>query len=120
MIHPMGGVSGILQGATNLEGQGLSLSLSTHDPSRMNLSSIQYLSSNPNFSPLLSLNPSISGEIRGQNVSFEENHDSRIKQSRCNESMLFDVPRNNLDAKKADIPAYGVSSISSGFLIQST
>lgn len=27
--------------------------------------------------------------------------------------MLFDVPRSNLDAKKADIHAYGVSSISS-------
>lgn len=113
MIHPMGGVSGILQGATSLEGRGLSLSLSTHDPSRMNMSSIQYLSSNLDFSPLSCPNPSISGETRGQNVSFEENDDSQIKQSRCNEYMVSDVPRSNLNAKKADIPAYGMSSISS-------
>ncbi|KAL2477055.1 BEL1-like homeodomain protein 6 [Forsythia ovata] len=111
MIHPMGGVSGILQGATNLEGRGLSLSLSTQEPSRMNMSSIQYLSSNPNFSTLLGSNPSISGETRGQNGSLEENDDSQIKQSRYDEYMLSDVPGSNSDSIKANVPAYGVSSI---------
>ncbi|CAA3017735.1 Hypothetical predicted protein [Olea europaea subsp. europaea] len=109
----MGGVSGILQGATNFEGQGLSPSLSTQKPSQTNMSSIQYLSSNPNISPLLGQNPYISGETRGQNGSFLENNDSQTIRSRYNSYMLSDVPGSNSDATKGDIPAYGVSSIAS-------
>ncbi|KAL2460100.1 BEL1-like homeodomain protein 6 [Abeliophyllum distichum] len=73
----MGGVSGILQGATNLEGRGF-------------IPESQY-----------------TGTITNEYVIYP------IKQSRYNEYMLSDVPGSNSDAIKANIPAYGVSSIAS-------
>ncbi|CAK9185461.1 unnamed protein product [Ilex paraguariensis] len=59
LMHPMDGAMDTLQSRQN--SQGLSLSLSTHIPSGIQMSSMQYRSNNPGFSSFLSPNPSRRG-----------------------------------------------------------
>ncbi|KAG8368201.1 hypothetical protein BUALT_Bualt15G0020600 [Buddleja alternifolia] len=74
--------SNILQGGTNLPGQGLSLSLGTNVQSVMQ---IQYQNDNS----MLGHNPLISGEDRGRNNMCFENVDTyQTKQTRDNDYML--------------------------------
>ncbi|KAI3446150.1 hypothetical protein Pfo_002815 [Paulownia fortunei] len=110
MMHPAGGTSGVLQGAPNLQGQGLSLSLSTHVPSVLQMSAIQYENGNPDFSSILGPNALIPGEDRGRSISFENEDSFQTKQSRDNGYMLSSVPGSNSDAAN-DIPPYGMPSI---------
>lgn len=111
MMHQTGGTSCVLQGAPNLQGQGLSLSLSTNVPSVLHMSSIQYQNDNPDFSSILGPNALIPGEDRGRNnISFENEDSFQNKQSRDNDYMLSSVPGSNSDAAN-DIPPYGMPSI---------
>lgn len=81
-MPPMGSAIGILQGVQNLQGQGLSLSLSTQIPSTGQVPSMEYRGPNSGFSSFL--NPlSISGEGLG----------------------------GNSDSMKPDMSAYGMSSV---------
>lgn len=96
-MHPMGG--------QNLQGQGLSLSLSPQIPSGIQFHSIQYRNPNPGFSSFLSPNSSISGDR-------QDEQDSQSKQIRNTECVLPGFPGSNSDSTKADGSPYGMSNIS--------
>lgn len=91
MMHQAGGSSCVLQGTPNLQGQGLSLSLSSHVPL------IPYQNESADFSSILGSNALMHGEDRGRNISFE-NEDS------------FANGVNNGDGG-SDISSYGMPSI---------
>ncbi|KAF7126767.1 hypothetical protein RHSIM_Rhsim11G0180900 [Rhododendron simsii] len=70
-MPPMGGATGLLQSMQNLQGQGLSLSLSTQLPSAMQMPSIDYRNPNSGFSAFLNPNLSISGEGSGNSDNMK-------------------------------------------------
>ncbi|KAM1382142.1 hypothetical protein ACFX2F_034642 [Malus domestica] len=105
VTHPMGSSSGILHGGQNLQGQGLSLSLSTQIPSGMQMPSISYRNPNMGFASFLSPNPSVSSEGDGRNGSF------RDEQPRNVEYLPSGFPGGNPDSSKGDLSPYGMSSI---------
>lgn len=94
MMHQAGGSSCVLQGAPNLQGQGLSLSLSTHVP--LHVPSIPYQNEGADFSSILGTNAMMHGEDRGRNISFE-NEDS--------------FPTGGNADGASDISSYGMPSI---------
>ncbi|XP_042494423.1 BEL1-like homeodomain protein 7 [Macadamia integrifolia] len=72
---------GILHGGQNLQGQGLSLSLSTQIPSTIPVPPFQYRNSNPGFSSLLnSSHPSMSGDGGSGTSSSKDDESSQGKQ----------------------------------------
>lgn len=104
VTHAMGGPSNILHGGQNLQGQGLSLSLSTQMPSGIQMSSIPYRNPNPGFA-FLSPNSSISGE------SGDRNGSSRDEQLRNAEYLPPGFPGGNQDLNKGDSSPYGMPTI---------
>lgn len=70
-MPPMGGATSLLQSMQNLQGQGLSLSLSTQLPSAMQMPSIDYRNPNSGFSAFLNPNLSISGEGSGNSDNMK-------------------------------------------------
>lgn len=109
-MHLMGQASGI-QGVQNLQGQGLSLSLSPQIPAALQLSSMEYRNPNSCFSSFLSPNLSISGEESGRSASFRDNENSQNKQMRNVEYMLPGFLGGNADSMKMDLSPYGMSSV---------
>ncbi|GFY94409.1 BEL1-like homeodomain 6 [Actinidia rufa] len=108
-MPPMGSATSLLQGVQNLQGQGLSLSLSTQVPPSMQLPSIEYR--NPNSSGLSSFtspNLLISGEGNGRSVSIRDNESSENKFPNNAEYM---PPGFYSDPMKTDMSSYGMSSI---------
>ncbi|KAM1760116.1 hypothetical protein ACFX14_003039 [Malus domestica] len=105
VTHPMGSSSGILHGGQNLQGQGLSLSLSTQIPSGMQMPSISYRNTNMGFASFLSPNASVSSEGDGRNGSF------RDEQPRNVEYLQSGFPGGNPDSSKGDLSPYGMSSM---------
>ncbi|CAL9021886.1 unnamed protein product [Prunus brigantina] len=105
VTHPMGGSAAILHGGQNLQGQGLSLSLSTQIPSGMQMPSIPYRNPNMGFASFLSPNPSISSEGDCRNGAF------RDEQPRNVEYLQSGFPGSNPDSSKGDLSPYGMSSI---------
>ncbi|KAL8543031.1 hypothetical protein ACS0TY_003781 [Phlomoides rotata] len=101
MMQQQGGASCVLQG------QGLSLSLSTNVPSVLHVPPFQYQNENTDFSSILGSNPLMHGEEdRGRNISFNNEDSFQTKQSRDNSNndyMLSSAPN--------DIPTYGMPSI---------
>ncbi|KAH6780082.1 hypothetical protein C2S52_011319 [Perilla frutescens var. hirtella] len=95
MMHQAGGSSCVLQGAPNLQGQGLSLSLSTHVP--LHMPSIPYQNESGDFSSILGSNALMHGEDRGRNMSFENE-----------DSFPTGVPGSNVDGASE---SYGMPSI---------
>lgn len=71
VTNPLSGTPTILHGQ-NLQGQGLSLSLSTLIPSGMQVPSISYRNSNLGFSSLVNPNPLNSGNDGGRNGSCRD------------------------------------------------
>ncbi|OVA08723.1 Homeobox domain [Macleaya cordata] len=67
---------GILHGGQNLQGQGLSLSLSTHIPSAIPVPSFQYRQPNPGLTSFLNSHPSISGSGGGGSGSGSRDDES--------------------------------------------
>jgi len=70
-MPPMGGATGLLQSMQNMQGQGLSLSLSTQMPSAMQMPSMDFRNPNSGFSAFLSPNLSISGEASGNSDNMK-------------------------------------------------
>ncbi|CAK9142051.1 unnamed protein product [Ilex paraguariensis] len=105
LMHTMGGATSTLQG-----GQGLSLSLSSHIPSGMQISSVQYRNPNSGYSSFLSPNSSISAEGSGRNLSFRDDN-SQNKESNNTEYMIPGFPASNSDSMKTDISPYGMPTI---------
>ncbi|KAK4437735.1 BEL1-like homeodomain protein 7 [Sesamum alatum] len=111
LMHQQGETSGILQRAPNLQGQGLSLSLSTNIPSVMQISPTQYQNDSPVFSSILGPNTLMPAEDSGRNISFGNEDSFQTKRSGDNgDCMVSRVPGINLDATN-DIPPYGMPSI---------
>ncbi|CAK9140089.1 unnamed protein product [Ilex paraguariensis] len=103
LMHPMDGAMDTLQSRQN--SQGLSLSLSTHIPSGIQMSSMQYRSNNPGFSSFLSPNPS--GEGCGRNVSFRHEN-SQNTQSSNTGNIPHAFLASSPDSMKADISSFGM------------
>ncbi|KAJ4962861.1 hypothetical protein NE237_022800 [Protea cynaroides] len=93
---------GILHGGQNLQGQGLSLSLSTQIPSTISVSSLQYRNSNPGFSSLLNSHPSMSGDGGSGTSSCRDDESSQTKQSRDAEYLQPGFPGGIRDAIKGE------------------
>ncbi|KAL0356676.1 UNVERIFIED_CONTAM: BEL1-like homeodomain protein 7 [Sesamum calycinum] len=111
LMHRQGESSGILQGAPNLQGQGLSLSLSTNVPSVMQISPTQYQNDNPVFSSILGPNTLMPAEDSGRNISFGNEDNFQTKPSSDNsDCMVSRVPGINSDVTN-DISPYGMPSI---------
>ncbi|KAL6526074.1 hypothetical protein OROHE_015598 [Orobanche hederae] len=104
MMHSAGENSSVLQGGSNMQGQGLlSLSLGTNVQSVMQMPSIQYQNNdNTDFSSVLGHNGLIGGE--------NEDNSYRTKQTRGESNyMLSSVPSNSDVAN--EVAPYGTMSI---------
>ncbi|KAM5548741.1 hypothetical protein ABKV19_000248 [Rosa sericea] len=99
VTNPMDGSAAIIHGGQNLQGQGLSLSLS----SGMQVPSMSYRNPNMGFASFLSPNPSLSSE--GRNGSFRDD------QPRSVEYLQPSFLGGNADSSKGDLSSYGMSSI---------
>ncbi|XP_043712825.1 BEL1-like homeodomain protein 6 isoform X2 [Telopea speciosissima] len=93
---------GILHGGQNLQGQGLSLSLSTQIPSTIPVSPFQYRNSNPGFSSLVNSHPSMSGDGGNGTSSCKDDESSQGKQSRDAEYLQPGFSGANRDAIKGE------------------
>lgn len=111
LMQPMGGTTSILHGSQNLQGQGLSLSLSPQIPSGIQISSMQYRNPNPGLSSFLGPNISVSGDDVGRNRSFRDDEASRSKQSRNTEYMQADFPGSSSNLMKGDVSPFVMSNI---------
>ncbi|KAF5443908.1 hypothetical protein F2P56_036426 [Juglans regia] len=106
VTHPMGGRSAsILHGGQNLQGQGLSLSLSTQIPSGIQMPSIPYRNPNPGFASILSPSSSVSAD------SGDRNGSSRDEQLRNAEYLPHNFPGGNQDLYKGNLSTLGMSNI---------
>lgn len=94
---------GILHGAQNLQGQGLSLSLSTQVPSTIPMPSFQNRHPNPGFSSFLNSHPLISGDRGSGTSSCRDSESSQSKQSRNTEYLQPGFPGGNHDAIKGEV-----------------
>lgn len=103
VTNPMDGSATILHGGQNLQGQGLSLSLSTQITSGMQMPSMSYRNPNLGFASFLSPNPSLASE--GRNGSFRDD------QTRNVEYLQPGFLGGNADSSKGDLSPYGMSSI---------
>ncbi|KAL6211525.1 hypothetical protein ACLB2K_016749 [Fragaria x ananassa] len=99
VTNPMDGSAAILHGGQNLQGQGLSLSLS----SGMQVPSMSYRNPNMGFASFLSPNPSLSSE--GRNGFFRDDQPRNV------EYLQPSFPGGNTDSSKGDLSPYGMSSI---------
>ncbi|KAL5563077.1 hypothetical protein UlMin_032824 [Ulmus minor] len=104
VTHSMGGAPSILHGGQNLQGQGLSLSLSTQIPSGMQMPSISFRNPNMGFASFLSPNPSISGEGGCRDGSRDE-------QPRNPDYFTPGFPGGVQDSNKGELSPYGMSSV---------
>ncbi|XP_042517793.1 BEL1-like homeodomain protein 6 [Macadamia integrifolia] len=93
---------GILHGGQNLQGQGLSLSLSTQIPSTISVPSFQYRNSNPGFSSLLNSHISVSGDGGSGTSSGRDAESSQSKQSRNVEYLQSSFLGGNRDAIRGE------------------
>ncbi|KAL8096922.1 BEL1-like homeodomain protein 7 [Apium graveolens] len=107
LMQSMEGDTSTLHGVQNVQGQGLSLSLSPQIPSGIQASSLQYRSHNPVASSFLSPNTSVSGE----NLTFRDDETSQSKQSRNTENMKPDFQGGGSDIMKGDVSPYMMSNI---------
>ncbi|KAK8518748.1 hypothetical protein V6N12_011993 [Hibiscus sabdariffa] len=101
-VHPMDGTANILDNGQNLQGQGLSLTLGTQMPSRIQMPSIPYRDPNSGFASFLSPNPSLpSRDEQLINVEYLP--------------MSLPLPHGfagaNQDSNTGDLYAYGMSSM---------
>lgn len=103
--HPMGGSPSILHSGQNLQGQGLSLTLSTQIPSGIQMPSLPYRNPNPGFASFLSPNSSLSGD------SGDRTGSTRDEQLRNAEYLPHNFPGGNQELNKEDLSPYGMSSI---------
>lgn len=101
VTNPMGGSASFLQSGQNLQGQGLSLSLSTQIPSGIQMPSIPYRDPNRGFASFLSPISDDSGDRNGS---------SRDEQMRNAEYLPPSFPGGNQDLK-GDLSPYGMSSV---------
>ncbi|XP_050365366.1 BEL1-like homeodomain protein 7 [Argentina anserina] len=99
VTNPIDGSAAILHGGQNLQGQGLSLSLS----SGMQVPSMSYRNPNMGFASFASPNSSFSSE--GRNGSFRDDQPRNV------EYMQPSFPGGNADSSKGDLSPYGMSSI---------
>ncbi|KAJ4965253.1 hypothetical protein NE237_017102 [Protea cynaroides] len=89
---------GILHGGQNLQGQGLSLSLSTQVPFTIPVPPFRYRNSNPGFSSLFNSHPSLSGDGGNGISSCRDDENSQSKQSRDIEYLQPSFLGGNRDA----------------------
>lgn len=106
-MQPVEGDTSDLHGGQNVQGQGLSLSLSPQIPSEMQISSLQYRNHNPVASSFLTPNTSASEE----NITFRDDETSQSKQSRNTEYMQPDFQGSGSDIMKGDVSPYVMSNI---------
>ncbi|KAK1352223.1 BEL1-like homeodomain protein 7 [Heracleum sosnowskyi] len=106
-MQPVEGDTSNLHGGQNVQGQGLSLSLSPQIPSGIQISSLQYKNHNSVASSFLSPNTSASGE----NLTFRDDETSQSKQSRNTEYMQPDFRGSGSDIMKGDVSPYMMSNI---------
>lgn len=106
-MQPVEGDTSDLHGGQNVQGQGLSLSLSPQIPSGMQISSLQYRNHNPVASSFLTPNTSASEE----NITFRDDETSQSKQSRNTEYMQPDFQGSGSDIMKGDVSPYVMSNI---------
>lgn len=106
LMQPAEGDTSNLHVGQNVQGQGLSLSLSPQIPSGIQTSSLQYRNHNPVASSFLSPNTSVSAE----NLTFRDDETSHSKQSR-NTDMQPDFQGSGSDIMKGDVSPYVMSNI---------
>ncbi|XP_041010237.1 BEL1-like homeodomain protein 6 [Juglans microcarpa x Juglans regia] len=104
VTHPMGSAASILHSGQNLQGQGLSLSLSTQIPSEFHMPSIPYQNPNSGFASLLSPNSSVAGDCADRNDS------SRDEPLRSADYLPASFTGGQ-DLNKGDLSPFGMSSI---------
>lgn len=108
-MHPVGSPSRVIHAGQNLQGQGLSLSLSTHIPSAIQMSSFQYRNPNMGFTSFLSPNASLAAEGGSRNGS------SRDEQSRNLEILqqpgFHGVNVGNQNSNREDLSTCGLPGI---------
>ncbi|XP_043709210.1 BEL1-like homeodomain protein 6 [Telopea speciosissima] len=93
---------GILHGGQNLQGQGLSLSLSTQIPSTISVPPFQYRNSNPGFSSLLSSHLSVSRDGGSGTSSCRDGESSQSKQPRDVEYLQSSFLGGNRDSIRGE------------------
>nr|DAD40810.1 TPA_asm: hypothetical protein HUJ06_015133 [Nelumbo nucifera] len=93
---------GMIPGGQNLQGQGLSLSLSTQIPSAIPMPSFQYRNHNPALSSLLSSHQSISGDGGSRTSSCRDDENSQSKQSRNAEYLQPGIPGGSSNVIKGE------------------
>lgn len=111
LMHPAEAAASVFQCPQNLQGQGLSLTLSTHVPSGFQMPSFHCRTPDQGFSSFLSGTPSISNEDTGRNGTFGNNNSSPNKQSRISEFVPPGFLGSNSNPVRADTSPYGVSGI---------
>lgn len=99
--NSMRGPTNVLHGGHNLQGQGLSLTLSTQIPSAIQIPSIPYRNSDMGLTSFLSPNPTNSGEDGCRNGA------SRDEQMRNGENL----PPNFQELAKGELSQFSMSSI---------
>lgn len=109
LLVPHGGdAASVLQGQQNI--QGLSLSLSTHVPSGLPMSSLQCHSPNPGYFSFLSARPSMPEEDTCRNGYFENLDSCQSKQLRYIECVSLGFPWSSSDTVRADVSPCGMPS----------
>lgn len=107
LMQPMGGDTSNLHGGQNVQGQGLSLSLSPQISSGIQISPLQYRNHNPAITSYLGPNTSTSGD----DLSFGDGENPQSKQSRKTENMQPDIQGSPSHIMKGDVSPYVMSLI---------
>lgn len=110
LMQNMGGVNNTLNRGQDLQGQGLSLSLSPQLPSGLQISSLHGRNPDPGFSSFLSPHTSFSGDDRDRNGTFRDDETCQNGLSR-NEYILPDALGSSSALLKADVSSFGMQNI---------
>ncbi|KAK1402691.1 BEL1-like homeodomain protein 6 [Heracleum sosnowskyi] len=110
LMQTMGGVNNTLNRGQDLQGQGLSLSLSPQLPSGLQISSLHGSNPDHGFSSFLSPHTSL-GDDFDRNGTLRDDETSQNRQSRNAEYILPDVLGSSSALLKADVSSFGMQNI---------
>ncbi|KAL8156365.1 BEL1-like homeodomain protein 7 [Apium graveolens] len=111
LMQTMGGVNNTLNRGQDLQGQGLSLSLSPQLSSGVQISSLHGRNPDPGVSSFLSPHTSFSGDDIDRVGTFRDDETSQNRQLRNAEYMLPDVLGSSSALLKADVSSFGMQNI---------
>lgn len=106
VMHSISASSDVLQNGQSFQGQGLSLTLGTQIPSRIQVPSVEYQNGNPSYTTFLSANPTMACEGSSRSGFLREDQSRNVEYFHSNLSM------SNVDSNKEGLSVYGVASVS--------